>query len=604
MDKFIHRRIIIGLIIVAIFSIFIIQLFRIQILDDSYLKRSLINSQRIIPEYPSRGLIYDRNGILLVENQPVYDLLIVPRQVKVFDTTELLNIINIDKEYLEKQIQKCKRHSTIKSSVVIPQITSDKYAILQEKLHKYEGFYIQRRTFRKYNVNHSSDVFGYIGEVNQKQIDNDKYYTAGDYIGITGLEKTYEEYLRGQKGEKYILVDNHSRTKGTYKGGRSDKQAIVGDNLVLTLDAELQEYAYSLMQNKRGAIIAIEPKTGEILAKVTAPNYDPKLMVGIERGRNYNILQSDPNKPLMDRSIGSSYPPGSTFKILQALYGLKEGIATPDTKFSCIGKARTQIGPIRMGCHHHTSPLDMYEAIQHSCNPYFVQIWRRILDNNKYPNVRDSYAAWHKFISSFGIGQKICPEFSMNETSGLLPKISYYDKVFKTKTWRWSYISSLSIGQGEILTTPLQLANLACIIANKGYYITPHIVKNLIDTTKVYKHQTECPPELFDIAIKGMELAGSIGTAKGAAVDSIQICGKTGTAQNPHGEDHSIFMVYAPKDNPKIAISVYIENGGFGATYAVPIAGLMLEKYLNDSIPDKKRAIEERILKANLNLQQ
>lgn len=600
MNKYTHRKTVISAIIICVCCIYIIRLFYMQVLDDSFQMKAILNSQRVETQYPARGLIFDRNQKLLVENQPAYDLMIIPRQVKSFDTLELIDILGIEKETLVKSLARCRRYSPFKASILVSQITANKYAILQEKLYKYPGFFMQTRTLRKYNVSHSADVFGYIGEVSQAQIDRDSTYASGDYIGINGLEKTYENLLRGTKGEKILLVDNYNRIKGSYHNGDYDKPAIVGKNLTTTLDVDLQEYAYQLMRNKRGGIIAIEPSTGEILLKVSSPGYDPQLMIGLERGKNYKKLQDDPNVPLFDRTVGGAYPPGSTFKTLQALYGLKEKVITPESRFECFGKAKTSFGSLRMGCHSHVSPLDLRSAIQHSCNPYFVNVWRRVLENNKYDNVRDSYAGWREFICSFGLGSRICPDFT-NEVNGLVPSLSLYDTRFKTKDWRWSYIMSLSIGQGELLMTPLQIANMACAIANRGYYMTPHIVRPLEGmNNRVEKHVIDCDPKDFEVVVEGMAMAGGSGTARGASVDSIVICGKTGTAQNPHGDDHSIFMVFAPKDNPKIAMAVYIENGGFGAQYAVPIAGLLLEKYLKGSISERRKPIEKRMFESSL----
>jgi len=600
MNKYAHRKTVIEAIIICVCSIYIIRLFYMQVLDDSFQVKAMMNSQRIATQYPARGLIFDRNGKLLVENQPAYDLMIIPRQVKPFDTTELISILGIEKETLEKSLLKCRRYSTYKASVLISQITADKYAVLQEKLYKYAGFFIQTRTLRKYNISHSADVFGYIGEVSQAQIDRDSTYAMGDYIGISGLEKTYEKALRGTKGRKILLVDNYNRIKGSYRDGALDKPAIVGQNLTTTLDVELQEYAYQLMKNKRGGIIAIEPSTGEILLKVSSPGYDPQLMVGLERGKNYRKLNQNPDKPLFDRTVSGAYPPGSTFKTLQALYGLKTGVITPETCFECYGKSKTSIGAIRMGCHNHASPLNLYQAIQQSCNPYFVNVWRRVLESSKFKNVRESYGEWRKFICSFGLANQICPDFS-NEISGLVPTVSMYDQRLKTQDWRWSYISSVSIGQAEILETPLQIANTACAIANRGYYMTPHIVRPLeSEPDKVQKHSIDADKKYFDVVIEGMSMAASGGTASGAAIDSVVICGKTGTAENPHGADHSIFMAFAPKDNPRIAIAIYIENGGFGARYAVPIGGLIMEKYLKGKISPHKKSIEERMINSNL----
>lgn len=600
MDKYSYRKNIISTIVIVVCGIYLVRLFNMQILDDSYQHQALQNSRRIEVQYPARGLIFDRNGKLLVENQSAYDLMVIPRQIQPFDTLELLSVLGLEKETLLHNLERCRRYSTFKASTLVSQIPADKYAILQEKLYKYPGFFIQTRTVRKYNVSHSADVFGYIGEVSQAQIEQDTNYAPGDYIGISGLEKTYETDLRGTKGEKILLVDNHNRVMGAYYNGKYDKPAVVGKDLTLTLDIDLQEYAYRLMQNKKGGIIAIEPSTGEILLKVSAPGYDPQLMIGWDRGKNYHQLESDPNQPLFDRTIGAAYPPGSTFKTLQALYGLKEKVITPSTSFPCQGTAKTQIGPIRMGCHNHESPVNLRESLQHSCNPYYVNVWRRILENEKYSGVRDAYAAWREYICSFGLNRTLCPDFS-NERSGSIPSVEFYDKMLRTKNWRWSYIMSLSIGQGELLLTPLQIANMACILANRGYYMTPHIVRpNASTGTRVEKHLVDCPSEYFPPVIEGMVAAASIGTARGAAIDSVEICAKTGTAQNPHGDDHSIVMIFAPKEKPRIAMAVYIENAGFGARYAVPIAGLILEKYLKGDISPEHKALEKRMIESNL----
>lgn len=596
MSNYNYRKSVIYVVILLIATIYIVRLFCMQILTDEYKIKAEGNSQRVQTVYPARGLMLDRNGKIMVENQPAYDLLVTPRKVKPFDTLELITILGIDMESFKKAFEKCRKFSTRRSSVLVSQITSDRYATLQEKLHKYQGFEVQTRTLRTYNLNHSADVFGYVGEVSQSTIDKDtsKYYASGDYVGITGLEKAYEKDLRGVKGKKYLLVDNFNQVKGSYADGEHDIPAQMGQSITTTLDAELQEYAYQLMKNKRGGIIAIEPSTGEILLKVSSPGYDPSLMIGLDRGKNYRVLQQDKSLPLFDRTLQSTYPPGSTFKTLQALVGLELGVVTPESQFSCHMGAT--IGPIPMRCHNHASPLDLRGSIQNSCNPWYVHNWRRVLESSKFKSVRDAYINWRSYILQFGLGQKIAPEFS-SASAGLIPSADFFDKRFRTNKWRWSYISSISIGQGEILVNPLQIANMACCIANKGYYITPHIVRNVGDSTIAYeKHNINISKRHFDVVIDGMEQAITGGTAKGAMMDSIVVCGKTGTAQNPHGEDHSIFMVFAPRENPKIAMAIYIENGGFGATYAVPIGGLILEKYLTGKISDRKKSVEERIM--------
>jgi len=600
MQNYSSRKTAIYIVLLIVWLVYISKLFYIQIVDDSYERKAMKISQRMKIQYPARGLIFDRNNKLLVENQSAYDLLVTPRLVKDFDTTELVNILGISKEYLIKRLDKCRRYSPYRVSILFSQIPSAKFAKLEDKLYKYTGFDTQTRTLRKYDIHHSGDVFGYVSEINQAGIDRDSenYYSPGDYIGKNGLEKSYEKELRGVKGQSILLVDNHNRVQGPYKNGKFDKPAVVGKNLICTLDSKLQEYAYSLMKNKKGAIVAIEPSTGEILVKVSSPGYDPSLMLGLERGKNYNMLRDDPNIPLFDRTIMAAYPPGSTFKIIQALIGLQDGIITPKTKFTCNGGAI--FAGRHLNCHHHISPLNLIQGIQHSCNPYFANVWERILNNKKYSNVREAYGDWRKTVQGFGIGKKISYEFS-NAVSGLVPTQERYDRQFRTKRWAWSYIMSLAIGQGELLLSPLHIANMACIVANRGYYIAPHIVRTeTANDSLLKKHYVKIDKQNFEPVIRGMELAVSDGTAKKAAIDSVIVCGKTGTAQNPHGEDHSIFMAFAPKYNPKIVISVYIENGGFGAAYAVPIGGLIMEKYLKGYISEERRYLEEEMINANL----
>lgn len=599
MNKFTHRKAIVSGLIVFVFVVYILQLFNLQVIDESYKLSAINNSQRVETQYPARGLIYDRNNKLLVYNQAAYDLMVIPRQVKVFDTTELTSILGITPELLKRNLDKCKRYSRYKASILISQITDTKYARLQEKLYKYPGFFIQTRTLRKYNVAHSADVFGYIGEVSQGQIERDSNYASGDYIGVNGLEKSYEPILRGTKGKKILLVDNYNRIKGSYRNGEYDVPAVVGGNLTTTLDIGLQEYAYRLMQNKKGGVIAIEPATGEILLKVSSPGYDPQLLVGLERGENYRTLQQNPNLPLFDRTVTATYPPGSIFKTIQGLVGLQEGVITPASTYEC--HHGNSFNGQFMKCHGHPSPLDLRGGIQNSCNPYFVNVFRRVLENNKYTNVREAYGKWREYVLEFGLGQRICPDF-MNESSGSIPTQAYYDKVFRTQNWYYTYIMSLSIGQGELLITPLQMANIVTCIANRGHYITPHIVRPMDEQHQqlIQRHDLRIKKEYFEVIADAMENAVKNGTGRVAACDSITVCGKTGTIQNPHGLDHSAFFAFAPKENPKIAILVYVENGEWGASYGAPIAGLLIEKYLTGKIAPRKKALEQRMLEANL----
>ena len=599
MNKFGYRQGIISGIIVTVCIVYLLRLFTYQVVSDKYKIMAENNSQRTETEYPARGLIYDRNNKLLVDNQAAYDLMIIPNQVKAFDTLELISILDITKESLQKRIQDCRDYAKFKPSILVSQIPGNKYAILQEKLYRYPGFYIQTRTLRKYIVNHSADVFGYIGEVNSEQL-KDPYYAQGDYIGISGLEKTYEKHLRGTKGKRVVLVDNKNRVKGSFADGEYDEDAIVGENLYTTLDVDLQEYAYELMQNKKGGIVAIEPSTGEILVKMSSPGYDPQLMVGLDRGKNYSKLLNDPLKPLFDRTTMAQYPPGSIFKTVQALIGLETKAISLQTQCTCSGGAYI-VGGKFMKCHHHSSPVNLLQSIENSCNPYYANVFKRILELPEYRTVRNAYGEWRKYVMSFGFGNKICPDFS-NEVSGSIPTQEYYDNVFKTQKWYPSYMISLSIGQGELMITPIQMANLATILANRGYYITPHIVRSINDSTssQIQKHVIPIARKHFDPIVEGMQMVIMEGTGRRAQIDSITIAGKTGTVQNPHGDDHSVFIAFAPVENPKIALIVYVENGVWGSRYAAPIAGLLIEKYLKGKISDRKKPLEKEMFQGSL----
>ncbi|MCK5169783.1 MAG: penicillin-binding protein 2, partial [Bacteroidales bacterium] len=450
------------------------------------------------------------------------------------------------------------------------QISSRTYAKLQEKLYKYPGFYVQSRTTRRYTSESGAHILGYVGEVNNNIIENNDYYKSGDYIGISGIEKSYETQLRGEKGITVYLVDVHNRIKGIYANGKLDKEARVGSNIISTIDADLQVYGEKLMKNKIGSIVAIEPTTGEVLALISTPNYDPDLLVGRQRTKNYAALMSDTLKPLFNRALMAQYPPGSTFKIINALIGLQEKVLFPKTKYECTGAY--YYSNRRLGCHFHRSPLDLKESIQMSCNTYYCYVFKSILDNPKYSSVRESFDQWREYLLSFGFGQYLNSDFS-NELKGLVPTKQTYDRIYGERGWRSSTLISMAIGQGELGTTPLQMANMTAAIANRGYYLTPHIVKEIegdfdMDSRFYEKHNTKIDSFYFERIIEGMDLAvngevGSGSTARSAQIPNITVCGKTGTAENPHGEDHSIFIAFAPKENPQIAIAVYIENGGF-----------------------------------------
>ncbi|MBI9054068.1 MAG: penicillin-binding protein 2 [Bacteroidales bacterium] len=591
MDSFANRRHIIRFIIILIGLIFVVRLFILQVVDSTYKQTASNNVLRYVTQFPSRGLIYDRNGKLIVYNEAAYDLMIIPRQLKQFDTTEFCQILEIDTNYVVEAIERAKDYSVYNSSIFLKQLSAKTYAQLQEKLYKFPGFYVQARTIRKYTSKNAAHILGYVGEVNDKIIENDDYYNSGDYIGISGVEKSYEKELRGEKGVNVYLVDVHNRIKGPYANNKLDKNAKVGSNIISTIDADLQTYGEKLMQGKIGSIVALEPATGEVLAMISAPGYDPDLLVGRKRTKNYVTLMADTLKPLFNRALMAQYPPGSTFKIINALIGLQEKVLFTSSEYECRGAYYSR--NFRLGCHNHRSPLNLIESIQMSCNTYYCYVFRSILDNKKYPSIRESFDKWREYLLSFGFGQYLGSDFS-NELRGLVPTKQTYDRIYGERGWNSLTLISMAIGQGELGTTPLQMANMTAAIANRGYYYTPRIVKEIegdfeLDKRFNEKQYTKVDSIYFERVIEGMDLvvngeAGSGSTARNAQIPGITVCGKTGTAENPHGEDHSIFIAFAPKDDPKIAIAVYIENGGFGSTWAAPTAKLMMEKYLNDSI--------------------
>lgn len=604
MNPFLNRKYIIGGIFSLLVLVYIIRLFFLQVIDQTYKTSASNNVLRYITQYPSRGLVYDRTGKLLIYNEAAYDLMVVPKQLVAFDTAMLCKMLNLTKEQVDARLTKAKRYSWYKPSVFEKQISAVTYAPFQEKMHLFKGFFIETRTLRKYPYKSSPHVLGYVGEVDEKIATGDDYYNPGDYIGISGIEKSYETILRGKKGVKIFMVDVHNRIKGSYKDGKFDQQAINGENITLTIDVALQQYGEYLMQNKIGSIVAIEPESGEILAIVSAPAYDPGLLVGRERANNYNYLKSDTLKPLFDRALMARYPPGSTFKTINALIGQQEQIINVSTKYSCYGGYHS--GRFFMGCHHHASPLNLVQSIQHSCNAWYANEFRALLDHPKYNGIDNSYQVWRSYIMSFGLGKSLGVDLP-HEVNGYIPTLSFYHRIYGEKYLKSLNIVSLSIGQGEILLTPVQLANIAATISNKGYYYTPHVVKKVPDSFEniqmpyLVRRYTNVDSTYFEPVIEGMYLAvhgADGGTARIAKVSGLDICGKTGTAENPHGKDHSIFMCFAPKDNPKIAIAVYVENGGFGASWAAPIASLMVEKYLTGQV--NRPWLESYIINANL----
>ena len=601
MDTFSKRKYIIAGIMLGIAAIYIIRLFSIQITNETYKQFATRNVLRKITIFPARGLIYDRNNELMVYNKAAYDLMVIPREVKSFDTTELCRIVQLDRQYLRDAINKAKQFSRYKPSIVAGQISPDVYAPLQEKLYKYPGFFVQSRTLREYPSKSAAQALGFVGEVNQRIIESDPYYKMGDYIGVSGLEKAYEKELRGIKGITKSMVDVHNRIKGKYNEGLEDTTAVLGQNLMTGFDAELQAYAELLMTNKKGAVVAIEPATGEIILMVSAPSYDPNLLVGRQRSINYGILDNDSvYKPMWNRAIIGTYSPGSTFKLVNALIALEEDAVTPFDRFSCSGQGSS---PIKC-THSHASPIAMREGIRESCNPYFWNVFRSIISHS--PSSAEGYQVWRDHVVDFGFGKRIGTELS-SEVKGNIAESGYYDKYFGQKKWTSMTIRSLAIGQGEISVTPMQMANMAAIIANRGYYITPHLVKAIQDTNRVYrdlkfeKNLVDIDKRHFDVVIDGMQaVIDETRMRMTVHQDSFIICGKTGTVQNPHGADHSAFVAFAPKDTPKIAIAVFVENSGFGATYAAPIAGLLIEKYMNDSIAPRRKELEQRLIETDL----
>jgi penicillin-binding protein 2 len=596
-DAYINRKYVIMALIVLASIALIIKLFRIQVYEDSYRLSADNNVLRYVTQYPARGLIFDRNGKMLVSNQAAYDIMVVPAQTSRFDTSAFCSTLGISMELFRERIRAAIKYQKKAPSVFLKQVSAETYARFQEKLFMYPGFYVQARTLRSYTKPLAAHILGYVSEVDENIIKKEPYYKPGDYIGKSGIEEAYEKEIRGKKGVKIFLVDVNSTLKGSYEEGRSDSDAVQGKNIISSIDLDLQEYGEFLMQNKSGSIVAIEPETGEVLALVSTPNYDPGLLVGRIRSENFIKLQSDTLEPLFNRALMASYPPGSTFKPINGLIGLQENVISPSTTFSCSN------GYLFVACHTHESPLDLAGAIKNSCNGYFCQAFRRILENPMYLNVSDAYEKWRHYVTQFGFGSTLKTDF-VNELPGLIEPIKYYDDIYKKGKLKALNIISLAIGQGEIGTTPLQMANMTAAIANRGYYISPHIVRSvgdppITDSRFTEKHRIEIDSINFEYIIDGMDqVVNGGGTGTIAALSDIVVCGKTGTAQNPHGEDHSVFIAFAPKYNPKIAIAVYVENAGFGATYAAPVASLMIEKYLKGKISNKN--LEDYILNLKL----
>jgi penicillin-binding protein 2 len=599
-DAFVNRKYIIMALIVLASAGLIIKLFIIQVVKDSYRLSADNNVLRYVTQYPARGLIYDRNGKLIVSNQAAYDVMVVPAQTsKNIDTTGFCNLLGISPDIFKRQMRTAVNYSRRAPSVFLKQISTETYARLQEKMFLYPGFYVQPRTLRKYTLPVAAHILGYVSEVDDGIIRKEPYYKPGDYIGKSGIEEGYEKELRGRRGVKIFLVDVFSRIKGSYAEGKLDTLAVQGSDIISSIDLDLQAYGELLMKNKRGSIVAIEPSTGEVLALVSAPNYDPGLLVGRIRSENFAKLNADTaREPLFNRALMASYPPGSTFKPINGLIGLQEGVITDDTHFGC------ENGYLFVGCHSHDSPLTIEGAIKNSCNSFFCQTFRKVLENQRYGSVAEAFNKWKSYLTEFGFGNKLGTDF-VNELPGFIPSPAYYDRYHGVNRWKALTVISMGIGQGEIGTTPLQMANMTAAIANRGYYYTPHIVKsvgaaNTIDQRFTTRHQISIDTANFEMIVRGMEAAvnGGAGATGGVAIiNDIIVCGKTGTAQNK-GEDHSVFVAFAPKKDPKIAIAVYVENAGFGSTYAAPVARLMIEKFIRGEISNK--ALEQRMLELNL----
>lgn len=605
MNGFFERKYIIQGIFIAVAAIIAARLSYLQLIDNSYLLSANNNVLRKMVIYPARGVILDRNGKVLVQNEPVYDLLVTPREVKDIDTALLCELVGIDKEGFERRMTAARNHSPYKASQFEKQIPATAYAKLQEHLYRFRGFYVQNRTVRSYPDSIAAQFLGYIREVNDRDIERSKgFYRPGDYIGASGVESAYEDLLRGQRGVKNVMVDAFNRPKGVFAEGKYDTLAVAGDGLVSSLDKELQILAEKLMRNKIGSVVAIEPATGEILTFVSSPSYDPNMMVGRERGNNYAKLLNDPHKPMFIRPIQAQYPPGSIFKAVAALTAQQAGVIDMHTVFNCPGGYRYGGGRAIMRCTHVDGSIPLITAIQRSCNTYFGYTYARMIDSRGMPSTQ-SYELWRDAVMKFGIGQPLGIDLP-GEKGGLLPTNEFYTKRYGNAKWGSSFNISLSIGQGEMGITPLQMANIMAIIANRGFYYRPHLIKAIGEQKIVKPEFTEkisagVDEKYYEPVIEGLSRAVNVpgGTGYTVRIADIEMCGKTGTAQNPHGADHAVFFAFAPRENPKIAIAVFVENAGYGGVWAGPIASMLVEKYLKDTITLPKY-IQDRIYNADL----
>lgn len=596
MNNFFERRYIIAGIFITVILILLGRLYYIQIVDDRYLTIANGNVIKRFVQFPARGIILDRHGKTLVTNELVYDISVIPKEIKNFDTLEFCKLVGITKEDFDKRLEKAKNYSPNLESTFYKQLPSDLFASLQERMSEFPGFIVQPHPIRTYPDSIAAQFLGYIGEINDKKIEESGgYYRRGDYIGISGVEKAYEDVLRGQRGVKNMLVNSRGVPQGSFENGARDTVPVPGERLTSSLDAELQELGEKLMQNKVGSIVAIEPSTGEILTFVSSPTYDPNLMAR-ERNKNYTALHDDPYKPFLIRPIQANYPPGSSFKPLSALIALQEGIITPQTVYNCPGYY--QAGNRKIQCYNgeRHGLVNLSSAVAHSCNGYFDMVFEKLI-NLKGPKQTDtSFNYWRNSVTKFGLGGKLDLDLPA-EGKGFLPKAEFYDKKYRKGGWRSSTVISLGIGQGELLATPLQLANIEATIANHGFYYKPHLIKSIGDKQIIKKEYTlknyvGINEQYFESVIDGMQSVVDYGTAVGSKIPGIIMCGKTGTVDNPHGKAHSVFVAFAPRDNPKIAIAVVVENSGQGATWAAPIASFIVEKYLRDSITTRASGIE------------
>ena len=600
-------KLLIGLGVAA--GILITKLFVIQILNDKYKRDASNNSMVYDVIYPTRGIIYDRNGKIIVGNTVSYDILVTPREVKAFDTLQLAESLGVSADLIrEKMAEYRKNRSRIgyQTVVMLKKVPPETYMKFAELQYKFPGFRGQMRSIRSYPFNAGGNLLGYVSEVDADFIKKHPgEYRSGDYAGKTGIEAARENDLKGEKGYHIYLRDSHNQIQNAYMDGEMDKEAVPGKDIVTTIDAELQQYGQELMQNKVGSVVAIEPATGEILAMVSSPGIDVDVLADISQ--HYSDIVKNPYKPMFNRTVQASYPPGSVFKLVNGLIGLQEGVLKPSDRYPCsrgfpYGNGR------RLGCHGHASPLALLDAIATSCNGYFCYVFRNILDNKKYDSIQDAFDTWRDYVSSFGFGHKLGSDFPA-ELGGNIPTSNYYNKVYGKKGWKFTTIISLSIGQGEIGVTPLQIANLCATVANRGFYYIPHIIKDSPGIEIDPKYHERVYPKVdssyFQLAVQGMYMAvngggAAGGTAFSAAIPGQDVCGKTGTAQNPRGADNSVFICFAPKDNPKIAVAAYIENAGFGATWACPIASLLVEKYLTGGIREERKYVEDRVLQGDL----